>query len=164
MAASGMRSLCLDPVATGSLWKRNSFCQARVYLKLEFFQYLLAVSQVLKTISPFYKCDVFCNLYYKNSNLFCIFLIIILCGLFECFQIIHTTPCLVSFSEWASGEGIMLFFLSIDINSMFIEMSQLTHLDKRFAQESSVKSKIVNSSINLLLVEKLFLKNQTTVG
>lgn len=30
-----------------------------------------------------------------------------------------------------SGEGMLVFFESIDINSMFIEMSQLTHLDKR---------------------------------
>lgn len=50
----------------------------------------------------------------------------------------------------------------IDIYSIFIEMSQPTHLDKRSAQESSVKSKNMDYSIDL--VEKLSLRNQTTEG
>ena len=54
----------------------------------------------------------------------------------------------------------MFVFLGItDINSVFIETSRLTHLDKRFARERSVKSKIADCSINLLLVEKLSFKN-----
>lgn len=56
----------------------------------------------------------------------------------------------------------MLVFLGIiDVNSMFIEIAQLTHLDKRFAQESSVKSKTVGCSINLLLVEEFSFRNET---
>lgn len=60
-------------------------------------------------------------------------------------------------SLWV-GEEVLVLLGITDINSM----CQLTLLDKRFAQESSVKSRIVDCSINLL--EKLSFRNQTTEG
>lgn len=69
-------------------------------------------------------------------------------------------PNLVSLSRQGSGDGMLVLLVIIDIHSMFIGMSQLTHLDKRLAQESSVKSKIMRCLYKLLLVEKLSFRNQ----
>lgn len=62
---------------------------------------------------------------------------------------------LVSIGEFKGGN-----VCSLDLNSVFIEMSSVDPFGAEVGTREPVKSKIVGCSVNLLLVEQLSFRNQ----